>query len=221
MTLPIRAPAERETRRVCITPCVSRSDVPVSDDHKVASCPVPPLDPMAVNIAKPICEPSIVTLAEPVVAEFDPNATLSAATPAEMASEAVPTKLPTDAITRNDECNTWLVLQTSDVSPRHSVDSQPVQPCLTPSLISRSPSPEPCTVSLSDPVPTTFDRLTTLRVSDDVDIASVDVPTMLPTVTNIRPLPCPAWALLHSTDVADSQEVRSQPDSPIRVLTQD
>ena len=122
-----------------------------------------------------------------------------------MASVTVPAIPPTLNNARPVKRLRWLDLHTIDVSPSQRLDSQAVQPVLTPILMSRDTNPLPCIVTHDEPVPPSFDLLAILAPPPSADATKVALPTHTPLVTAIRLLlllDSEAW---HATAVSDVQ----------------
>ena len=122
-----------------------------------------------------------------------------------MASVTVPTIPPTLNNARPVKRLRWLDLHTIDVSPSQRLDSQAVQPVLTPILMSRDTNPLPCIVTHDEPVPPSFDLLAILAPPPSADATKVALPTHTPLVTAIRLLPLLDSEAWHATAVSDVQ----------------
>ena len=100
VTLPDLSPAVITTRRVPRAPCVTMHRTDVSDSHSVASHPVCPSRPLAVNEISPIFVPCTVTDPDPVPARFCRRITLSTAISTDHACVTLPDLSPAVITTR-------------------------------------------------------------------------------------------------------------------------
>ena len=98
---------------------------------------------------------------------------------------------------------------TVDVSDPHSVPSHTVAPIRPPSVYCLSPIPPPCTVTLTDPVPPTFDLRTVDSDPTSALVASLTDPDPPPAVTDTLLVPSNPAPARHRADVSDSHSVPS------------
>jgi hypothetical protein len=108
--------------------------------------------------------PCTVTLADPVAATFALRNTLSMPAsndrPWLTLPYLAPALIPTSRLPIAP-CPTW---HRTDVSASHVVRSHPVRPTLVAAVYVVSPRPDPCTVTLQDPVDARLLRLDTLAM---------------------------------------------------------
>ena len=154
-----RVPTLSEARLLPMMPCTPWHRTDVSDSHVDRSLLVCPSAPNTLYPNWPMLAPCSVTLAAPVAAMLAlpialtmlascdiPALMLPCLTPMLIASCRVP-------IT---PCPAW---HRTDVSASHVVRSHPVLPKLVDPVCVDRPRPDPCTVTLDDPVAALFARL--------------------------------------------------------------
>lgn len=136
-------------------------------------------------------DPYTVTLAEPVPAPFADNTALTIALSTDTICVTDPTCDPTVAVILWVPRGPRPVIHRAVVSDIHSVASQAVSPVLAaPVYESPSPSPDPYTVTLDEPVPAVLDRRVPLNDDPASDVtACVIDPARPPTVIAIKRLP--------------------------------
>ena len=161
-----------EACRLPLAPYPARHLTDVSDSHPVASHPVFPARPRAVNLTSPMLDPCTVIDAAPVPARFCRRVAL---TPPPMSDDhacvTLPPRTPAVITTRlvpRPPCDTEHL---TDVSDSHPVASHPVCPSRALPVYETSPMLAPCTVTDADPVPTAFTRSTTLKRNASTDHA--------------------------------------------------
>ena len=147
-----------------ITPCELWQRTDVSDSHVDRSHRVCPTPPYAVYVARPMLAPCTVTLVDPVAALLALRMTLSMPTskdsPALTLPYLTPALIPTCRLPITP-CPIW---HRMDVSASHVVRSHAVLPTLVEAVYVVSPRPDPCTVTLDDPVAARLLRLDTLTM---------------------------------------------------------
>jgi hypothetical protein len=158
--------------------------------------------------------PKNVKLAEPVAAMFVRDVVQSVASCAEKAEDIEPDKIPRDNVVSllpSTPCDIRQRTDVSDLQPDRSHRVCPAPPC---ALYVARPMLPPCTVTLADPVATTFTPRNTLSMPDSNDRPWLTLPCLAPALIPTRRLPvapCPTW---HRTDVSASHVVRSHPVRP-------
>jgi hypothetical protein len=211
LILPARTPELIDTSLLPPSPWPTRHLVELSDVHSVLSQADRP-DLAAVvpaNVDRP--PPSSVTLADPEPRPFDRLIVLKELESADDASVSVPARLPTLADARKlveSPCpDRHTILESAD----HFVASLPDSPpALARIDTADCPNPDPCRVTLPDPVATMLDTVNRLMLLRSPDSTSVWLPGADPTVIETRrlpPAPAPAW---HRTLLADIHAVISQ-----------
>jgi hypothetical protein len=147
-----------------ITPCELWQRTDVSDSHVDRSHRVCPTPPYAVYVARPMLAPCTVTLVDPVAALLALRMTLSMPTsndsPALTLPYLTPALIPTCRLPITP-CPIW---HRMDVSASHVVRSHAVLSTLVEAVYVVSPRPDPCTVTLDDPVAARLLRLDTLTM---------------------------------------------------------
>ena len=175
-TLPTRAPVVNVTALLPIAPCPDWHRKDVSDSHVDRSHPVWPKVLLDVNGALPIFRPCTVTLVEPVPAIFTRRSELAVPVSKEKASEKVFSWEPADAKIRLLPFMPWPDRPLTEVSDPHAVCSHAVDPNAVLGEYVAVPKPEPCNVTLVDPVAAALARLVTLRVGSPTEIDTVRLP---------------------------------------------
>ena len=132
------------------------------------------------------------------------------------ASVALPAPCPTVTTNAREPRTPLPVKHRAAVVDSHTVLSHAVDPSRAPALYVACPKPDPCTVTLADPVPGPLLRVGADRYGMSTDHASVALPTCMPTVTDIRLLPPTPAATKHRMEVVASQPVCSHDVVPIR-----
>ena len=102
------------------------------------------------------------------------------------------------------------------MSDSQSVPSHPLRPDFKVPVPDHSPIPDPCTVTLNDPVPPTFARLITLSCPVSSENASVTLPSRTPTVAVKILLPLSPPLARQCKEVSDRHVERSQAVLPTR-----
>ena len=141
----------------------------VSDSHVDRSHRVCPPAPCAVYVARPIPAPCTVTLADPVAALLALRMTLSMPTSKDNTALTLPYLTPALIPTCRlpiTPCPTWHRI---DVSASHVVRSHAVLPTLVEAVYVVSPTLDPCTVTLDDPVAARLLRLVTLAMPSSAE----------------------------------------------------
>ena len=87
----------------------------------------------------------------------------------------------------------WPVWHRVDVSDSHVVRSHAVWPILIDPVYVASPMPEPCTVTLADPVEARFDWRDTLSTATSTESTCVTLPSPRPVVNDNRKVPFTIW----------------------------
>ena len=103
------------------------------------------------------------------------------------------------------------------MSDSHDVRSQLVDPTLIESVCPASPSPDPCTVRLADPLDPPFSLLKTLTATASTDSTTLMLPTREATLIETRRLPITPDPPRQRIDVSDPHTVRSQAVWPTRI----
>ena len=165
-------------------------------------------------VLTPKLDPDSVTLIVPVPPTFVFRVTLIVAVATLRPLLTLPTRRPNVIAVRRLPAVPSATRQLTDVSDAHDDLSHAVCPCPTDPLIPAHPSPAPCSVTLIPPVAATFARSTTLPALTSVDCPSVMLPTRLPAVSRLRPLPITLCPTSTRTDVSESHPVSSHPVSP-------
>jgi len=132
------------------------------------------------------------------------------------ASVALPAPCPTVTTNAREPRTPLPVKHRAAVVDSHTVLSHAVDPSRAPALYVACPKPDPCTVTLADPVPGPLLRVGADRYGMSTDHASVALPTCMPTVTDIRLLPPTPAATKHRMEVVASQPVCSHDVCPTR-----
>ena len=95
------------------------------------------------------------------------------------------------------------------MSDSHVVRSHPETPTLPADEYDVNPIPEPCIVTLADPVPAWFAGLEELKAPRLAEYAHVALQTRAPEVKDSLWLPAIPPPATHRADVSDSQDVSS------------
>jgi hypothetical protein len=186
----------------------------VSDSHADRSLLVCPSAPTKLYPAWPRLAPCSVTLADPVAAMLALLVALTMLASCDIPALMLPCLAPALIATRRvpiTSCPAWHRI---DVSASHVVRSHPVSPSLVHPVYAAGPSPDPCTVTLDDPVAAPFVRRATLATSGSNDNPALTLPTRWPVVSETRWLPPTLSPPRHRTDVSDSQDVCSHALTP-------
>jgi hypothetical protein len=143
LTLPARAAALIDTRRLSITPDPAWHRIEVSDPHTDRSHAVWPkrLDP--VYAARPSPAPCIVTLADPVEPAFPRSTTLAAVKSVDHAADTLPTRLPALTLMSRLPATPDPTLHRADVSDSHAVCSHIVPLDLAEAVYDACPTLDP------------------------------------------------------------------------------
>ena len=184
-----------EACRLPLAPYPARHLTDVSDSHPVASHPVFPARPRAVNLTSPMLDPCTVIDAAPVPARFCRRVAL---TPPPMSDDhacvTLPPRTPAVITTRlvpRPPCDTEHL---TDVSDSHPVASHPVSACLILPVCANIPMADPMTVTDLDPVDARLVPRKLLSPTPSTDQTMVLVATTSANDKTIRRdpnLPCP------------------------------
>ena len=153
-------------------------------------------------------------LTDPVESTLTRRKTLKLPTSTDITPDALLTPTPMLTETRNVPNTPEPAWQRTELSDAHVVLSQEVCDTLPDPLYAASPMPNPCRVTLAEPVVAWFTRRRELAPAESAEYATLTLPTRCPTLTDPSRLPVtpdPAW---HRADVSDSHVVRSQPVWP-------
>ena len=175
----------------------------MSDSHAVCSADVSPDLPAPDPSLNPMFAPSTVNLPDPVDPTL-PRLTTLPPQPSNVSSWLpLPPRIPTVTDTRPLPVVAPPVWHTTDVSDAHTLPSQPDPPTPPRPDASTRPSPAPDTVTLADPVPAPFARLTELTSTPSDENTPLLLPALPAAVTTARRLPiapCPARHKMHVLD---------------------
>jgi hypothetical protein len=155
----MRMPTLSEARPLPIMPCTPWHRTDVSDSHVDRSPLVCPSAPDTLYPAGPMLAPCSVTLADPVTARLALPIALTMLASCDTPALMLPCLTQVLTVSRRvpiAPCPAW---HRMDVSASHVVRSHPVLPILADPVCVASPSPDPCTVTLDDPVAGRFVRL--------------------------------------------------------------
>ena len=215
VTLPPPTPTVCTTFRVPIPPTPVWHRIDVSEAHDVRSHPDSPILLDTVNDVRPKLDPCKVTLAEPVAPRLVRRTLLTRLEDNDKPTEPLPSRTPPVTATL------WLLLipcpikQRADVSDSHVVLSQADSPIRAIDVNEVSPTADPWTVTLADPVEPRFVCLETLITNKPTDKPSDTLPVRTPRVTSVRRLPAIPSAIWHTTPVSDLHNVLSLAVPPI------
>ena len=148
----------------------------------------------AVYPASPKLSPCTVMLPDPVTPAFARRIPLNAPASPENAVLTLPTLIPLVKCMRKLRINPCPPWHRTDVSDSHPVCSHPVLIIRTWPVYPASPTLEPCTVKLADPVAARFILIMLLTALVAIDNPAVTLPPRSPTVIANRwvPIkPCP------------------------------
>ena len=154
----MRAPTLSKARLLPVMPCAPWHRTDVSDSHVDRSPLVCPSAPNTLYPAGPMLAPCTVTLADPVAARLALPIPLTMLASCDIPALMLPCLTPLLIVTWRvpiTPCPAWHRI---DVSASHVVRSHPVLPTRTDPVCVASPSPDPCTVTLDDPVAARFVR---------------------------------------------------------------
>ena len=188
----------------------------MSDSHVVLSQPVRPVRTAPLYDLSPTPPPYTVMLADPDPAPLLAPPELNDPAPDDSAAVTLPDRHPPLADTRRLPIAPPPTWHRSDVSDSQLVLSHIVSPCRTAVVYAPDPSPDPCKLTLAEPVTATFTRLSTLAPPTSPDNAVVTLPTRPPMLTATRRL-CPPSPPppRHTTDDSDIHPLASL-DDPVR-----
>ena len=192
----------------------------MSDSHAVRSHADIPIRTAAEYADSPMLDPFRVTLTDPVPAEFPRRITLAVPNPIVTTDVMLPDRAPAVTDSRELPADPLLAWLRAQVSDSHVVRSHAEWPVLQATVCDDTPRFDPLRVTLADPVPLTFPRLTTLTRPISNESASVALLTSLDAETTVCRLPIKPFPIWHRVEESDSHEVRSQADCPSRVATQ-
>ena len=216
VALPAPCPTVTTNAREPRTPLPVKHRAAVVDSHTVLSHAVDPSRAPALYVACPKPDPCTVTLADPVPGPLLRVGADRYGMSTDHASVALPTCMPTVTDIRLLPPTPAATKHRMEVVASQPVCSQAVDPSRAPALYVACPKPDPCTVTLADPVPGPLLRVGADRYGMSTDHASVALPTCMPTVTDIRLLPPTPAATKHRMEVVASQPVCSHDVSPTR-----
>ena len=160
-------------------------------------------------------DPTTVTLKEPVPATFCRAVALAPATSLEKPSERLPVFKTTLNSMRLHPATAALARQRMDVSDPQLDRSHAVPRPLAAVDPPASPSPAPCSVTLTDPDVPRLARLVALKDARPTDTLLEPLPAACPAVTNTRRLVIGPAPPKHRADESDVHDVASQPVAPI------
>jgi len=150
-------------------------------------------------------------LDDPVPASFRRRKTLPTTIPNDSASDTLPHRTATVATPLRDPSAPCAVLHRTVVSDSHVLRSHPLPVTRTDPQNVTSPSPEPATVTLTDPVLAAFEGNTLLADIRSADHAKDKLLTRPPAVTDARLDPDTPPNVRHRSAVSASHVVRSHP----------
>lgn len=212
--MPVRIPAEYVIRRVPATPCAVLHRIVVSACHAVRSVGETPIFNDCVKSRNPMLAPCIVTLTEPVVAEFVRESELIYCESAENSCDTLPARPPTVSINFRLLATMLAAWHRIEVSESHADRSQALAPTLPDAVVESIPMLVPCKVTLDEPEAALFVRFTMLTTFKSTDIDRLTEPMRVPVVRLIRLLPIASDAAWHRNEVSEPQAVRSQLVTP-------
>ena len=210
LMLPTRDAALIKTRRLPITPDPAWHRIDVSDSHTDRSQPVWPrrIDP--VYGERPNASPCRDILADPEEPAFPRLVTLAAATSKESKVDALPTRRPTLKLKSRLPAAPDPTLHVTDVSDTHALCSHVVRPDRADALYDAWPTPDPYTITLTEPLESTFPCRNALKLPKSTDNSPETLRTRAATLTDASKVPNtpePAW---HLTEVSDPHVVTTQ-----------
>lgn len=216
LTLPDRAPVDTTSRRLVVTPLDIRHVRLVSEPHLDCSqleCPIRTAPELSAARKLPPCN---VTKVEPVARPFVRLTTLKADLSALIARDMLPTRDTTVAATIRELRPSWLIWHTRLVSDCHALPSHAVAPTRTDPEYPTTPTLEPCSVTLIDPVVAPFAFDTRLTRSRSPDTPREKLPLSIPLVTKSRCDRADTRLTLHCTLLSDIQSVPTLAVCPTR-----
>lgn len=223
VAVPTTCPAVSDARRLLpdADPIAHRTEV--SDSHDERSPAVTPALAVPLVSPRPIPNPAIVMLADPVAARFARKPLLTLGIPNDSPRVMLLIRAPTVADTRLLPLSATpdAARHVSDVSDCHTAPSHAVRPSAAAPDLDIDPIPLPCIVRVDDPVVTMFCTRAPLSLTLSAEKPAVELPVRRPADTDTRRLPfAPAAPDLHRTEVSDAHPaVPSHPDSPVLALT--
>ena len=211
LTDPTRSPALTTAARLDPMPAVPRHCIDVSDSHQVASHPVHPIPAAPQTADKAIPAPCTVTTTDPDAAALLARIELIAPAETDRPAVTLPETSPAVADTRRDDLPELLTRQATLLLDTHVDASHPLSPPTTRAVYVLTPTFDPITVMLPDPVlPATFDTRTVLAAMVPTDTPSVTLPMVVPDVTDVRRVPRTICPVLQRTVESDTHSLPSQ-----------
>ena len=165
----MRMPTLSEARLLPMMPCAPWHRTDVSESHVDCSLLVCPSVPNTLYPARPMLAPCSVTLADPVTAMLALPIALTMLASCDIPALTLPCLTPMLILSCRvpiTPCPAWHRIA---VSASHVVRSHPVLPNLVDAVCAPSPSPDPCTVTLDDPVAARFVRLAPLPMPSSAE----------------------------------------------------
>ena len=156
-------------------------------------------------------------LADPVATRLPLLILLAAPSAAEYPADILPSRSPTVTVKRTVSLNLCPPWPRTDESDSQLVASQELRPVAKVPVADHDPTPEPCNVTLKDPVPAVFAFLDTLNSGLSTDSPAVKLPARTPTVAPTILLPRVPALSRQLNEVSDNHVEPSQEEWPIRV----
>ena len=201
--LPTRLPEDTDIRRLPPDICPACPRTEVSDSHVVCSPREPPILTWTEKDLKPSPQPPIVTLVDPVAAQFALAVVLTQATSCEKLRDALPPCTPIVNRAARLLPTPASIWHRSDVSESHDVLSHPLRPSLADAVQATEPSLDPSTVKLLEPVAATLLRQVMLAVATSLEKPAERLDSLPPTLTATRRVAVPAAPSRHRSEVSD------------------
>jgi hypothetical protein len=160
----MRIPTLSKARLLPVMPSAPWHRTDVSDSHVDRSPLVCPSAPATLYPAAPMLAPCTVTLADPVAARLALPIAVTVLASCDTPALMLPCLTPLLIVSWRvpiTPCPAWHRI---DVSAPHVVRSHPVLPSRPDPVCVASPNPDPCTVTLDDPVAARFVRRAPLAI---------------------------------------------------------
>ena len=212
VTLETSPPTLTPTRLLPLLATASWHRIDVSDSQLDRSQAVTPTRDTAHTSPSPT--PLTVTTVDPVVAVFALHSTLITAGLVENVLLLLPRLTPLDKIRWRLPGALRPTRHRVDVSDSHELCSHALLPSTTTDVGDHDASPDPCTVTLADPVAAMFMRRIALKLTAPTENPCVMLHTRRPEVTAALLVRAPPPSARHRADESDAHAVASQAVRP-------